>query len=284
MSHAPAPAGLSPVVAGAWRLADWAWSPRQRLAWVEANAELGVTSVDHADIHGDNGSEALLGEALALRPGLRARLQLVGTCTVAPGTPADAVAASVRGAVEHSLRALGTDHLDLLLVHRPGLDLAPDALAAALHAEQRAGRVRHLGLGQAAPAMVAEVHRRVPLAAHQVTLSPLAQQALHDGTLDQCLALGLRPMAWAPLAGGRLFTGQDAAAIRLRALLQALAAERGVPLTTLAIAWVLRHPARPLPVLGSRRTVVAQEALAATASLLDDTAWQRIADAAVATG
>jgi predicted oxidoreductase len=271
---------LSPIVAGAWRLADWGWTPRQRLAWLEANVDLGVTSVDHADIDRDNGAEALLGEALALRPGLRARLQLVGSCVVAPDTSPGAVAAQLRAAVERSLQALGTDHLDLLLVHRPAPALDLDALAAALATECRAGRVRQVGLGQAAPAVVAGLHRRHPLAVHQVTLSPLQQQVVHDGTLAQCQALGLRPMAWAPLAGGRIFTGQDAAACRLRARLQALAAERGVAVTTLVIAWLLQHPSRPLPILGSRRISVAQEALAAQAMRLDEATWQAIAAAA----
>jgi predicted oxidoreductase len=271
---------LSPIVAGAWRLADWGWTPRQRLAWLEANVDLGVTSVDHADIDRDNGAEALLGEALALRPGLRARLQLVGSCVVAPDTSPGAVAAQLRAAVERSLQALGTDHLDLLLVHRPAPALDLDALAAALATECRAGRVRQVGLGQAAPAVVAGLHRRHPLAVHQVTLSPLQQQVVHDGTLAQCQALGLRPMAWAPLAGGRIFTGQDAAACRLRARLQALAAERGVAVTTLVIAWLLQHPSRPLPILGSRRISMAQEALAAQALRLDEATWQAIAAAA----
>lgn len=278
-----APAALSPVVAGAWRLADWGWTPPQRLGWIEANVDIGVTSFDHADIDRDNGAEALLGEALALRPGLRARLQLVGTAVLRPRAQAGAAAAQLRASVERSLRALGTDHLDLLLLHRPDPQADADELAAALDALRHAGLVRQLGLGQAAPAVVAALRQRLPLAVHQVTLSPLAQQALHDGTLAQCQALGLRPMAWAPLAGGRIFTGQDAAACRLRAVLQALAAARGTSLTTLAIAWLLRHPSRPLPILGSRRIAVAQEALAAQALPLDAEAWQAIQAAGAGT-
>lgn len=267
---------LSPLIAGAWRLADWQWTPQQRLAWVEANVDLGVTSFDHADVDHDNGSELLLGEALALRPGLRARLQLVGTAMVMPPAQAGTAAAQLRASVARSLRALGTDHLDLLLLHRPDPQADADALAEPLDALRRAGLVRQLGLGQATPAVVAALHQRLPLAVHQLTLSPLQPQALHDGTLDQCQALGLRPMAWAPLAGGRIFTGQDPTACRLRTLLQALAAERGISVTTLVIAWLLRHPSRPLPILGSRRITVAQEALAAQALQLDEAACMQI--------
>lgn len=270
-------ARLSPLIAGAWRLADWQWTPQQRLAWVEANLDIGVTSFDHADLGGDNGAERLLGEALALRPGLRQRLQLIGTCTLDARPQAAPLAAQVQASVVRTLRTLGTDHLDLLLLHRPDPALDPDALANALGTECRAGRVRCIGLGQATPASIDSLHQRLPLAAHQITLSPLQPGALHDGTLDQCQRLGLRPLAWAPLAGGRIFTGQDTTARRLRALLQAIAGERGLSVTTLVIAWVQHHPSRPLPILGSRRITVAQDALAAQALQLDSATWQRIA-------
>jgi predicted oxidoreductase len=271
------PAHLSPIIAGAWRLADWQWTPQQRLAWIEGHLDLGVTSVDLADIDGRAGTEALFGEALTLRPALRHRLQLVGTCVLAPGAAVDV---QVQAGVERSLRALHTDHLDLLLLHRPDPALDLDALAAAFGRLRAAGRVRQFGLGQATPALLAGLQARLPLAAHQVTLSPLQPAALHDGTLDQCQALGLRPMAWAPLAGGRIFTGLDTAACRLRQVLQTVAAERGIAVTTLVIAWVRRHPSRPLPILGSRRASVAQEALAALDFQLDDATWRSIEDAA----
>jgi predicted oxidoreductase len=267
------PVALSSVIAGAWRLADWQWTPQQRLAWIEGNLDIGVSSIDVADINGLAGTEALFGEALALRPALRQQLQLVGTCTLVPG---DRLDAQLRSAVDRTLRALGTDHLDLLLLHRPDPALDLDALAAALADLRRNGWVRQIGLGQATPAVVAGLQQRLPLAAHQRTLSPLQPGALHDGALDQCHALGLRPLAWAPLAGGRIFTGQDAAASRLRTLLQAIAAERGISVTTLVIAWVQHHRSRPLPILGSRRITVAQEALAARALQLDDATWLQI--------
>ncbi len=87
-------------------------------------------------------------------------------------------------------------------------------------------------------------------------------------------------MAWSPLAGGRIFTAQDDAAQRLRATLQAMAAARGISVTTLVIAWVLHHPSRPLPILGSRRIGVAQDAMAALPLRLDAHAWSQICSAA----
>ena len=283
------PAGLSPVVAGAWRLAEWGWTPQQRLAWIEANLDLGVTSFDHADIYGDYGVETLFGQALALRPALRRRIQLVSKCGIRLRSSArpghaikhyDSSAAHLRASVEQSLRALGTDHLDLLLIHRPDALMDPDELGATFEALRREGKVLHAGVSNFSPAQLAPLHRRFALASHQVEWSPLHLDPLHDGTLDQCLDLGIRPMIWSPLAGGRLFTGQDESARRVRQTLEAMAGELGVPPVTLLIAWVLRHPSQPLPILGSRRIEVAREAMAALALRLDAQQWYRLWTAA----
>ena len=279
------PVGLSPVVAGAWRLAEWGWTPQQRLAWIEGNLDIGVTSFDHADIYGGYSVESLFGEALALRPSLRSRMQLVSKCGIKLVTPArpdhqvkhyDTSAAHLRASVEHSLRSLRTDHLDLLLIHRPDALMDFDELADTFEALRREGKVRCFGVSNFAPHQLAPLHRRIALATHQVELSPLHLDALHDGVLDQCQDLGLRPMIWSPLAGGRIFTADGECALRLRQTLEAMAAELGVPVTTLVIAWVLRHPSKPLPILGSRRIEVAQAALAASALRLDAQQWWRI--------
>jgi predicted oxidoreductase len=286
------PAGLSPIIAGAWRLAEWQWTPQQRLAWIEGNLDIGVTSFDHADIYGGYSVESQFGEALALRPSLRQRMQLVSKCGIRLVTPArpgepppaqvkhyDTSAAHVRASVEHSLRSLRTDHLDLLLIHRPDTLMDFDALADAFEALRREGKVRFFGVSNFAPHQLAPLQRRVALATHQIELSPLHLDALHDGVLDQCQDLGLRPMIWSPLAGGRIFTADDERARRLRHTLEAMAGDLGLPVTTLVIAWLLRHPSQPLPILGSRRIEVARQAMAALGLGLDAQAWWRITSA-----
>ena len=283
------PAGLSPVIAGAWRLAEWQWTAQQRLAWIEANLDIGVTSFDHADIYGGYSVEALFGEALALRPALRQGLQLVSKCgikLVAPARPGhqvkhyDSSAAHVRASVAQSLQALRTDHLDLLLIHRPDALADFDELADSFEALRREGKVRCFGVSNFAPHQLAPLHRRLALATHQIELSPLHLDPLHDGVLDQCQDLGLRPMIWSPLAGGRLFTADDERARRVRQALQTMAAELQVSVTTLVIAWLQRHPSQPLPILGSRRIEVARDAMAALALRLDAQQWWRIWTAA----
>lgn len=307
---APGGPALSRIVAGVWRMAQWGMGPAERLRWIEAALDLGISSFDHADIYGDHQCEALFGEALAQAPGLRARLQLVSKCgirLVSAQRPEnrlkhyDTSAAHVRASVERSLQNLRTDHLDLLLVHRPDALMDPDELAETFLALRAEGKVRHFGVSNHTPSQFALLHRRVPLVTNQVELSPLHLAALHDGTLDQALDLGTRPMAWSPLAGGRLFAqsggggagllarlagrGSDAGAgarlARVQAVLGRLASERGVSVATLAYAWVLRHPSRPLPLTGSGRNEALKEAVMALGVPLDRQAWYEVWQAAM---
>ena len=100
------------------------------------------------------------------------------------------------------------------------------------------------------------------MSTNQIEFSPLALEPLADGTLDQCVDLGIRPMAWSPLGGGRLFAEGDARGVRVRAALGAIGAAHGVSAATAAYAWILRHPSRPVPITGSRRVEAVEEAVA----------------------
>ena len=281
----PAGPALSPIVAGAWRMAEWKLSAQERLRWIEDNLALGITSFDHADIYGGYQVESLFGEALALAPALRRRLQLVSKCGIKLVSPArpdnrfhcyDTSAAHVRASVDASLRALRTGHLDLLLIHRPDALMDAAELAETFDGLRRAGKVLHFGVSNFRPSQLELLHARIPLATNQVELSPLHLEPLHDGTLDQCQRLGLRPMIWSPLAGGRVFSGDDEHARRVRDELRRLAAELGATVTTVVFAWLLRHPSRPRPIVGSRRLDAAREAVAALDLRLTPEQWYRV--------
>lgn len=276
---------LSPIVAGAWRMDQWGWSPEQRLRWIEQCAALGVTSFDHADIYGGYTVEALFGGALALSPGLRDRLQLVTKCgikLVSPQRPAhrlksyDTSAAHLIASVEQSLRALRTDRIDLLLIHRPDLLMDVGEVAATIERLRRDGKVLHFGVSNFTPAQFDLLDGSVRLATHQIELHPLHLAPLRDGTLDQAQRLRRRPMIWSPLAGGRLLTGTDDAAQRVRHTLEAIGARLGCSAVTVAYAWLLRHPSRPVPVAGSRRIEALREAVDALALRLDAETWYEV--------
>lgn len=280
---------LSPIVAGVWRMASWHWTPQERLRWIEQCLDLGVTSFDHADIYGGYTVEALFGEALALAPHLRARLQLVSKCGIQLRVPVrpdtrikhyDTSAQHIVRSVEHSLTSLGTDHLDLLLLHRPDALMDADAVAEAFEQLRAQGKVTAFGVSNFPPAQFDLLHARTPLVTNQVECHPLHRAPLHDGTFDQAQRLRARPMIWSPLAGGALFRSEADEAVRVRGTLTSIGARYGVSAATIAFAWLLRLPCRPYPIAGSRRIEAMQEAVAATRLTLDVQEWTEILVAA----
>lgn len=275
-------AGLSPIVAGAWRMADWGFSATERVRWIEECLALGITSFDHADIYGDYAVEALFGEALAAVPGLRGRMQIVTKCgikLISRERPDhriksyDTSRKHVVASVENSLRALHTDHIDLLLIHRPDALMDPVELGSTFDELKRAGKVLSFGVSNHSPSQFALLNARHPLVTNQIEFSPLHMQSLSDGTLDQCVALGVRPMIWSPLGGGRLFDSQEHRAVRVRGELERLATRHGVSLATIVYAWLLRHPAKPIPITGSGRVQGLQDAVAALSVSLSAEEW-----------
>jgi len=275
---------LSPIVAGLWRIVGWQLSVQERVRWIEQALELGIDSFDHADIYGDYQAEAQFGEALKAAPALRQRMQLVSKCGIRLRSAQrayrinyyDTSAAYVRAQVEQSLRNLHTEQLELVLIHRPDYLMDAAALADTFATLTREGKVAYWGASNHSTSQFALLHQHHPLITNQVELSPLQMDALDDGTLDQAQQLGLRPMIWSPLGGGRLFTGDDEQALRVRAEMTRIAERYSISLTTLAFAWALRHPSRPYVITGSGRIDGLREAVAALDVQLDAEDWYAI--------
>ncbi|NJK42597.1 MAG: oxidoreductase, partial [Aquincola sp.] len=173
---------LSPIVAGTWRLPEWKLDTPGLMRWIEQVLELGITSFDHADVYGGYSVEAAFGDALAASPALRERMQLVTKCgikLVTPARPSHAVKhyetsrAHIVASVENSLRALRTDRIDLLLIHRPDALMDADEVAQTFAELRAAGKVLHFGVSNHLPSQVALLHRRQPLLTNQIELSPL---------------------------------------------------------------------------------------------------------------
>ncbi len=279
------PVKFSRIVAGCWRMHSWGWSVAQRLEWINACIDCGVSSFDHADIYGGYSVESLFGEALALNPALRKKMQIVSKCGIQLISEArpqhrikayDTSAAHIERSVEQSLRALGTDYLDTLLVHRPDPLLDADELASSFQRLQLAGKVLTFGVSNFTPMQFALLHSRVPLVTNQVECSPLHLAPLHDGTFDQAQQLRVAPMIWSPLAGGKLFSSDDTAAIRVKSTLENVAASFEVATATVAYAWLARLPCRPHLIVGSSRIAAVHEALAALKLNLDAPSWHEI--------
>ena len=282
---------FSRLVAGVWRLGEWGMDTRGLLNFIHGCLDLGITTFDNADIYGGYTCEGLFGAALAAEPGLRDRLELVTKCGIQlvcdnrPGNRVhhyDTSRDHIIGAAENSLRELHTDTLDLLLIHRPDPLMDADEVAEAFGALWAAGKVRHFGVSNFLPWQFHLLQSRLdlPLVTNQIELSVLHLAALHDGTLDHAQRLRVPPMAWSPLAGGRLFDAHDERAGRVRAALEAVGQELGgAAADQVALAWLLRHPARVLPVLGSGRLARIHAAAMAAGLTLDRQQWFAIWEA-----
>jgi predicted oxidoreductase len=283
---------FSRVVLGLWRLHGWGLRPAERLAFLEAALDLGITTTDHADIYGDYQGETLFGEALALKPSLRDKIEIVTKCgikTVSQHRPAhrlnhyDTSHDHILASVDNSLKALRTDYVDLLLIQRPDPLMQADEIATAFAALRQAGKVRHFGVSNFTSAQFELLASRFPLVTNQIELSPLHLEPLHDGTLDQCQRLSIAPMIWSALAGGRLFSEHSPQVERVRQVLVELATEYDTSPTTIAYAWVLRHPSNPLLLTGSRRILATREAVAATQIILTREQWFAVWSASTGT-
>jgi predicted oxidoreductase len=276
---------------GLWRLTEWQMDAQQLLRWTQEVLELGASVFDLADIYGDYEVEAAFGRALRLQPALRSQLFLISKCGIlllSGKRPAhrlkyyDTSHAHLVASVENSLRELHTDRLDLLLLHRPDALMDADEVAATMTELRAAGKVLHFGVSNFTASQVELLASRLafPLLTNQFEFSVLRTAPLYDGTLDQCQRLRMSPMAWSPLGGGTLFSGQGEREQRVRAALASVGRERGGwSLDQTALAWLLTHPSRVVPVLGTRNPANIRAALSVAAEPLARDQWYAILQA-----
>jgi len=276
VGHEPIPQ-FSKLIQGVWRMAEWRLSPEETLLFIHQCLELGITTFDHADLYGDYTCEALFGAALKIDPALRSQLQLISKCGIKLVTKNrpnhtikhyDTSREHILASVDHSLKALHTDYLDVLLIHRPDPLMSADEIGEAFTQLKQMGKVLHFGVSNFLPSQFDLLASRLPfpLVANQIEISVLHLTAFADGTIDQCQRLRIAPMAWSPLGGGELFSGSPKA-VRVRAALTAIAQLNDATIDQVALAWLLSHPAGILPILGTGNLARIRAATAATLSL-----------------
>ncbi|MGN8024032.1 aldo/keto reductase [Phyllobacterium sp. 22229] len=278
---------LSRLVLGAWRLLDQGAKPSAAgvARLIDEAIALGLTSFDHADIYGNYGVEAAFGAGLAGWSGKRQSIELITKCDIMLTSDQrpenrvkhyDTSAAHIKASVDRSLQNLKTDYIDVLLLHRPDPLMDADDTAAGLQAVVEAGKVRAVGVSNFTPPQIDLLASRLPFAVvtNQIEMSVTATAPLTDGSLDHAQRLRYAPMIWSPLGGGSLFTGTGEQEQRVRAALQAVGAELGVDdIAAIAIAWLLRHPARLVPVLGSLKPERLAKMVAALDITLERQQW-----------
>ena len=284
---------FSALAYGVWRLSeDPVGTSVQRIRQkIEVCLESGITTFDHADIYGGYTCEGLFGRVLADAPALRDQMQIITKCGInvpaenRPGVRVnhyDATAAAIQRCVDRSLRELCTDRIDLLLIHRPDWLTSAEETARGLLQVMKAGKVRSVGVSNYNPhqfALLARFLGRTP-ATNQLEVSLLRMDAIYDGTLDQCQASGVRPMAWSPLAGGRLFSGAEQDAVRARTALARIAREYDAAAEQVAIAWVAALPSKPQVVIGTNQPERIRSAVRGLEITLERQHWYELWQAA----
>ena len=210
-------------------------------------------------------------------------------CGIIPGVPYDSSAIHIERSAEESLRRLRTDVIDLYQIHRPDLLAHPEEVAGALAKLRESGKIRAVGVSNHTPAQFGALERFLPfpIATHQPELSAWCLAPFRDGVIDQCLERGVAPLAWSPLAGGRLgLSAEEARKLpggeRLAGLIEsldALARREDVPRSAIAIAFLLVHPSAIIPIVGTQRPERIRECLRAFDARLTRADWYSVVQA-----
>ena len=250
---------FSRIVYGMWRIGDDAdTSPEHVTRKISACLDQSITTFDLADIYGDYTAEEIAGNALRANPGLREKMEIVTKCDIVapigkysdkPVKYYDTSAAHINASLESSLQSLGTDYVDLLLIHRPDPLMDHNETGAVLDALVQSGKVRSVGVSNFRPwdCNLLQSAMKTPLATNQIEMSLGEVSSFSNGDIAFHQQHDTPLMAWSPLGGGALMTSAGLVGERMDQLAEAF----GVDRAAIAVAFLLRHPAKILPVLGT---------------------------------
>ncbi len=265
---------------------------------VTAAYDAGFTFFDHADVYADGAAEKVFGDVLKKISGMRERVVITTKCGIRrkgvpnPDSPYryDFTADYIIKSCEQSLTRLGVETIDIYQLHRPDYLMDPAEVAGAFAQLKQQGKVREFGVSNFRPEQFSVLQRvcPFPLLVHQVEISLAKLEPFDDGTIDQCLAEKVVPLAWSPLAGGRLSDTlpidinslDHARRIGLRETLDDIARDYGVSRTIIALAWLLKHPAHIVPIIGTAKPDRIREAAQADKVHLSRDEWYRLLEAA----
>jgi predicted oxidoreductase len=275
--HLKGPA-LSRIVAGAWR-----WNNVDVTKLIQTSLEVGITSFDHADIYGDYENEKIFGEALKKVPVSRQSLQLISKCGIRLMSSKqsstwvkhyDTSKKHIIASVENSLKNLGTDYLDLLLIHRPDPLMNCEEVSEAFGLLKQNGKVLHYGVSNFTSTQFEMLQSFLPfpLVTNQIEVSLGKLDCLNDGTLDVLQKYKTAPMAWSPLGGGKLMTSNNS--------LWGKKEKYNATETQLSLAWLMRHPSKIFPVIGTTQPERIIESAKAVDITLDRQDWFEMLKAA----
>lgn len=283
---------FSPLIVGCMRLGVWGaqMSTSEYEKFIDACLDMGLKDFDHADIYGHYTTEAEFGEVIKKRPDLKSKIQVTTKCGIKLLTPNrpeikvhsyDSTKDYIIWSAENSLKLLGLDHIDLLLIHRPDYLMDPAEIAEAFEQLKAEGKVKHFGVSNFTTSQFELLNSYTPLVTNQVEVSLLHRDAFDNGTLDQCLRHKIQPTAWSPFGGGRVFNdSNDEQIIRVRQKSEEIAERYDTTIDQILLAWIMKHPSDIIPVLGSSKTARIASALEATQITLTHEEWYDLWQAA----
>ena len=248
---------LSRMIYGMWRLGDVDdTSPKAVQAKIEACLEQGITTMDQADIYGGYLAEEIMGAGLT--QAIKDQIEVVTKCDIlvpagrysdVPGKYYDTSRAHILASVDHSLRLMGIDKIDILLIHRPDPLMDHHETGAALDEVVASGKVRAVGVSnfKLHDWTLLQSAMKSQLVTNQIEMSLGAHDAFTNGDLAYLQERSVAPMAWSPLGGGALMTENTS----LTAVMEEVANANSVDRAAVAVAWLLAHPAKIMPVMGT---------------------------------
>lgn len=274
---------VSPI-AGCMRWGKWGanFSVSDYRSMIEQCIENGITSFDHADIYGDYTTEEEFGEALKEDTSLRDKIQIITKCGIqmlAENRPQHYVKSyntskeHIIASVERSLKNFHTDHIDVLLIHRPDPLLNPYEVSQAVHLLRHQGKILHFGVSNFLPHQVNVLKPHTEIEYNQLEISILNASPFTNGMLDHCYANEITPMAWAPLGGGIMSDDTHPRYRAITAAAKKIAEKYNTGINQILIAWLHRHPSGIIPVLGTTKLERLLQAKEAEQIKLDEQEW-----------
>ena len=272
---------LSAVIQGFWRLEGWKMTADELARFMNECIDRGVTSFDTAEVYAGTRCETMMGEAFARDPSIRGRIQLISKMGIYKNEGFayyDTRYERVKSSCEAALKRLGTDHIDLYLIHREDPCIDFDSTARGLMELKKEGKVGDIGVSNFDPHKFAALNAKVggELVTNQIEWNPLCFEHFRSGMIDDLMAAHIHPMVWSPLAGGRLFNKDDELAQKAMKVINRIAEEKSEDPSTIVYAWIMYHPVGAMPISGSRNLSRLDLAIRALDVKLTQEEWFRI--------
>lgn len=277
---------LSRIVQGFWRLHSWEMDPQALLDFMKQCVELGVTSFDTAEIYGNYTSEKLLGDALALEPTFRNKIQIITKTGINKLNPAktyrikhyETTYAKIKQSCYSSLKKLNTSYIDVYLIHREDPLFDQMGAVRAFNELISEGCIKAYGVCNYDLFKLDAFHTlsNFKCVTNQIEISPLEFEHYNSGMMDLLQKYQIHPMIWSPLNGGNIFTSNDENVVNLRNVLERIALKYNTTTDTIVYAWHLKHPVKAMVISGTQKISRLQNAINALQINLELEEWYEI--------